>query len=178
MAEINRRTRTAFSAVTCALLVTLVAGCAPDGPAATPSDRRSPGTAAARPAGASGGAQVRAEGVDLTVTRAVAHLDHAGNGTLTMTVRNDDGVPEHLGMVATPDGGRGTLRGGKTAEGDGSMDTSGILLTSGTTVTFGGDGPRVLLHGVRGVSARHTLPVVLQFGVAGLVRLQARVVRS
>ncbi|MBR8642816.1 hypothetical protein KEF29_34715 [Streptomyces tuirus] len=175
MAGINRRARAASSALASALLVTLAAGCSHDGPATTDLDRHSHGTAAAPPVGVSGSAHVQAEGVDLTVTHAVAHLDPAGDGTLTMSVRDDDGVPDHLGMVATPDGGRGTLRGGKSDEGAGSMDTAGILLTSGTTVTFGGDGPRVLLRQVRGVTARHTLPVQLQFGVAGLVRLQARV---
>ncbi|MES4891302.1 hypothetical protein [Streptomyces sp. NPDC096012] len=114
--------------------------------------------------------------VDLTITEAVAHLDHSGDGSLSMEVRNDNGVPEHLGMVATPDGGRGVLVGGKSAEGDGSLSTAGTLLMSGSTVTFGGKGdPRVLLHGVHGVTAAHTLSVALQFGVAGLVRFQARV---
>ncbi|QHA09976.1 hypothetical protein GQF42_34035 [Streptomyces broussonetiae] len=114
--------------------------------------------------------------VDLTITDAVAHLDRSGDGSLHMTVRNDDGVHEHLGMVATPRGKRGELVGGKSAEGDGSLSTAGILVTSGTSVTFGSaDGPRVLLHHVHGVSTRQILPVALQFGVAGLVRFQARV---
>ncbi|MFI9082353.1 hypothetical protein ACIGW8_39190 [Streptomyces sioyaensis] len=113
--------------------------------------------------------------MNLTVMHAVVHLDAAGHGTLTMGVRNDDGVTEHLGMVATPDNGRGTLVGGKSAEGDGSLSTAGILLQTGTTVTFDGNGPRVLLGHVRGITARHTLPVALQFGVAGLIRLQVPV---
>ncbi|MFF7074565.1 hypothetical protein [Streptomyces pseudovenezuelae] len=128
------------------------------------SDQHTPGEATAQ-----------ARGVDLTVTHAVAHLDRSDDGTLTMTVRNDDGVPEHLGMVATPDRGRGTLVGGKSAQGNGMLDTAGILLLDGSSVTFDGDGPRVLLHHVHGVTAQHTLPVVLQFGVAGLVRVRAQV---
>lgn len=118
--------------------------------------------------------RVEVADVDLTITDAVAHLDRSGDGSLTMRVRNEDGVPEHLGMVATPDGGRGDLVGGKSVEGNGSLSTAGILLLSGTTVTFR-SGPSVLLHHVRGVTARHTLPLALQFGVAGLVHLQARV---
>ncbi|MGW7426030.1 hypothetical protein ACWGJB_39410 [Streptomyces sp. NPDC054813] len=50
--------------------------------------------------------------VDMTITNAVAQLDRSGDGSLGMTVRNDDGVPEHLGMVVTPGGGRGVLVGG------------------------------------------------------------------
>ncbi|WP_234377129.1 hypothetical protein [Streptomyces sp. TP-A0356] len=117
--------------------------------------------------------------VDMTITDAVAHLDRSGDGSLSMEVRNNDGVPEHLGMVATPVGGRGELVGGKSAGGDGSLSTAGILLLSGTTVTFGsGNGPRVLLHRVHGVTAAHTLPVSLQFGIAGLVRFEVRVASS
>ncbi|WNM32558.1 hypothetical protein RKE30_20135 [Streptomyces sp. Li-HN-5-11] len=120
---------------------------------------------------------VKVADVDLTITDAVAHLDRSGDGSLSMSVRNDDDAPEHLGMVATPGGGRGVLVGGKSAEGNGSLSTAGILLLSGTTVTFGTRGPRILLHQAH-VTSRHTLPVTLQFGVAGMVRLQARVTSS
>jgi hypothetical protein len=95
-----------------------------------------------------------------------------------MSVRNDGAVPEHLGMVATPDKERGELVGGKSAEGNGSLSTAGILVLSRTTVVFRGDGPRVDLHHVHGITARHTLPLSLQFGVAELVHLQARVASS
>ncbi|WP_329533153.1 hypothetical protein OG568_24855 [Streptomyces sp. NBC_01450] len=73
--------------------------------------------------------------VHMTIADTVARLDRSGDGSLSMTVRNDDGVTEHLGMVATPDGGRGVLVGGKSAEGNGSLSAAGILLLSGTTVT-------------------------------------------
>lgn len=55
------------------------------------------------------------------------------------------------------------------------LGTAGILLLDGTTVTFGGDGPRVRLRHVHDVTAHHTLPVALQFGVAGLIQVQAQV---
>ncbi|MBC9729212.1 hypothetical protein [Streptomyces sp. TRM68367] len=168
MADINQRTRAVLAAVSIAALIALTAGCANDNAAAPAPEATGPTTGPGR-------ADVQAPGVDLTVTHAVAHLDAAGDGTLTMAVRNEDGVPEHLGMVATPDGGRGALVGAKAVEGNGSLATAGILLQTGTTVTFGGNGPRVLLTHVKGVTNHHTLPVSLQFGVAGLVRLQARV---
>jgi len=119
-----------------------------------------------------GQVSVQVGDVDLTITHAVAHLDASGTGTVTMTVRNGSGVPEHLDMVGTPDGGRGALTGG-TGKGSGSMDGAGILLQPGTTVTFGSNGPSIDLTGVHGVTAAHTLPLALQFGVARLVRLSA-----
>lgn len=120
-----------------------------------------------------GQVSVKVADIDLTITRAIAHLDASGNGTLTMTVRNNSGVPEHLDMVGTPDAGRGAIAGGNGKD-SGSLDGAGILLRSGSTVTFGGgDGPTVRLTGVKGVTAAHTLPLALQFGVARLVRLSA-----
>lgn len=124
-----------------------------------------------------GGVSVRIAGIDLTITDAVAHIGRSGGGTLTMSVRNNSSVPEHLGMVATPDDGRGVLVGGRSTEGNGSLSTAGILLQPGTTVAFDadGDGPSVELPEARSAGARRTLPVTLQFGVAGLVHLEARV---
>ncbi|KIE25629.1 hypothetical protein LK08_18070 [Streptomyces sp. MUSC 125] len=168
----STRPHTVLAVSVSTALVLLTAGCSQDvhtGAAAT-----APAVSAAAP----GQVSVRTSGADLTITDAVAHLDRSGDGTLSMTVRNDDGVPEHLGMVATPDSGRGVLVGGKAANGNGSLATAGILLLSGTSVTFGGHGPRVLLHHVHGMTAEHTLPLALQFGVAGLVHFQARVASS
>ncbi len=159
-----------LAVATSALLASLTAGCAHDSPTATPS---TPGSAVAT--STPGEATARPQGIDLTVTHAAAHLDRSGDGTLTMTVRNEDGVPEHLGMVATPGRERGTLVGGKSTKGIGMLDTAGILLPDGSTVTFDGDGPHVLLRHVHGITPRHMLPIALQFGVAGLVRVQAQV---
>ena len=117
---------------------------------------------------------VRASGVDLTITDAVAHLDRTGTGTLTMTVRNGTSVPEHLDMVGTPDAGRGMLNGAVTGV-NGSLTTAGVLIQPGSTVTFGGTGPGIRLTHVRGVTSARTLPLVLEFGVARLVHLTARV---
>ncbi|MFR0355594.1 hypothetical protein [Streptomyces sediminimaris] len=166
------RTRTLLAASLSVALAALTAGCT-----SGPSSPSAPSASAGSPA-VPGRIHVQVADVDLTITDAVAHLDHSGDGSLSMAVRNDDGVPEHLAMVSTPDGGRGRLTGAKSAEGNGSLSTAGILLRDGTTVTFGAGGPRVLLHHVQGVTARHTLPVALQFGVAGLVRFQARVASS
>jgi copper(I)-binding protein len=121
---------------------------------------------------------VQAPDVDLDITDAVAHLDAAGNGTLTMTVRNGSSVPEHLDMVATPGGGRGSIVGG-SHKGSGALETAGISLRPGTTVVFGGSGnPVIRFTAVGGVTAAHTLPLALEFGVARLVHLTALVATS
>ncbi|WP_335971393.1 hypothetical protein [Streptomyces sp. CA2R106] len=170
----SRIPRAARAVAGAAALVALATGCSHSGSAhAAPS--QSP-TAADTP----GRAVVHEDGVDLTISDAVAHLDSAGNGTLTMAVRNDSGVPEHLDMVGAPDAGRGAIAGrttGKTGD-PGSLMDAGIYLPDGTTVTFGGAGPTVTFTGVHGVTAQHTLPLMLQFGVARLVHLSARVVTT
>lgn len=171
MTEASARTRIPLAAALCAALVALTAGCAA-------SDHDTPADGGPSPVGTPttpGRVSVQVPGADLTINGAVAHLDRSGDGALTMSVRNEDGVPEHLDMVTTPDGGRGALAGDSSTEGNGSLSPAGILLQTGTTVTFGGSGPRILLRHVRGVTPQHTLPIALQFGVAGLVRLQARV---
>ena len=156
-----------------AVLAVLTAGCSQS---ASHGDSGSDASASADlvQSDGPGHASVKGPGIDLSVTNAVAHLDAAGNGTLTMTVHNGDGVTEHLGMVGTPDAGRGTLVAGKGLT-DGSLSNAGILLMPGSTVTFGGDGPTVRLTAVHGVTAAHTLPVILEFGVARLVHVSARV---
>jgi hypothetical protein len=116
---------------------------------------------------------IRERGTDLSISQLVAHLDPAGNGELTMTVHNAGEATDHLDMVAIPGGQRGTLEGGKGT--NGVLDTAGIAFGINTTVAFGGSGPTVQLRAVHGTTAAHTLPLTLQFGVAGLVHLQARV---
>lgn len=125
------------------------------------------------PSGAPGRVSVRAPGVDLTITDAVVHVLPSGAGTLTMTVHHGDGVPEHLAMVAAPGGGRGTLTGAPKGS-DGMLTTAGILLPADSTVTFGrAKGPAVTLEKVPDAASAHTLPLLLEFGVARLVRLSA-----
>lgn len=47
------------------------------------------------------------------------------------------------------------------------------LILSGTSVALGGSGPHVLLRHVHRVTAAPTLPLTLQVGVTGLLRLRA-----
>ena len=172
----KRNARAVPAVFLAAALALLTAGCAGTGDDARPSGT----TASAGPTpgvtSAPGRVAVRFADVDLAVTDAEAHLGRSG-GTLSMTVRNNGSVPEHLGMVATSAGGRGELVGAEGTEGTGALTTAGVLLQPGTTVTFGGaDGPRVELpRAVRVTGGQRTLPVTLQFGLAGLVHLDARV---
>jgi hypothetical protein len=160
--------RISRSVTVVAALVTLVAGCEhPSTPSVSAPDDSG--------AGPLGGIHVAANGVDLRLSGATAHLDSTGSGDLSMTVENSGSVAEHLDMVGTSDGGRGTLTGG-SGTGSGAMATSGIQILPGGKAGFGaGRGPRIHLTRVHGVTAHGTLPIVLEFGVAGLVRLQARV---
>ena len=89
-----------------------------------------------------------------------------------MTLHNGGDAPEHLAMVATPGGGRGTLQGSPTP-GDGELDTAGILIRPGTTVAFGGSGPQIRFTGIQQGTPSHTMPLALEFGIAGLIHLQA-----
>ncbi|GHJ38508.1 hypothetical protein [Streptomyces sp. TS71-3] len=125
--------------------------------------------------GPRGGVHVAANGVDVRVGRAVAHLDRSGSGSLSMTVENSGSVAEHLDMVGTPGGGRGTLSGG-SGSGNGALSTAGIAFLPGGRTSFGtGRGPRIRLVHSHGVTRAGTLPIVLEFAVVGLVHLQARV---
>ncbi len=162
----------AASAVATAFLAVLAVACSGPG-TAHPASGGSTVTTHPDP-GRVRSAVVRAAGVDLTISDAVAHLDRAGTGTLTFTVRNGTGVPEHLDMIGTPDAGRGALRGAAIGV-NGSLTTAGILIQPDSTVTFGGRGPGIRLTRVHGVTSARTLPLVLEFGVARLVHLTARV---
>jgi hypothetical protein len=167
-----RASRTARAIAASAALVALATACSHSSAHGSGATASATTTAPDIP----GQVTVKVADVDLTITDAVAHLDGSGSGTLTMAVRSASGVPEHLDMIAAPNGVRGTLFGsaGKTGTG-GSMMDAGIYLPDRTTITFGGKGPTVQFSHVRGVTATHTLPLVLQFGVARLVHLTARV---
>lgn len=118
---------------------------------------------------------MRGPGVDLVIRDAVIR-PHAsgGDAELDMTVRNASGVPEHLGAVMVTSGGAGTLSGGKRA--NGSLSSAGILIEPGSAVVFGGHGdPAVLLPVPGHRVADAPVPVIFQFGVAGLVRLRVPV---
>jgi len=153
------------------LVAALAAACA-DGRSQAPSPTGgSSGTASA--AAPPGSVTVREPGIDLTITHASVSDGAPGSRELAMTVRSDSDVEEHLAAVMTPDGGRGTLHG--TGDEDGSLSPAGILLSPGSTTDFSAHGPEITLGALHGVTTRHTLPVIFEFAMAGMVRLQVPV---
>jgi hypothetical protein len=171
MMRIRAHHRAARALIASAVLAALATGCADSATGTAEPD--APSTAAPATPG-----QVTAQGpgVDLRITHAVAHLGSSGAGTLAMTVYNGGDAPDHLDMVGTPGGGRGTLEGARDGVVDGSLSTAGVLIPVNSTVTFGSkSGPVVRLPAGHGATAAHTLPLVLEFGNARLVHLTARV---
>ncbi|MCQ4081053.1 hypothetical protein NGB36_10680 [Streptomyces sp. RB6PN25] len=161
--------RTIRAAAVSAVFAALATACS-----VSPSEPTAPTTSTSgstSPASTPGRMDVTAPGIDLRLSDVTARLNASGTGEVTMTIRNDGSVPEHLDMIAAPGGSRATLQGGSAV--DGSMTSAGILLQPGSTTTFGGHGPHVLFQDVHGTTAIHTLPLTLEFGVAGLVHVQA-----
>lgn len=146
-------------------------------PAAHHTTAGHPATSQSAPSSPPGQAEIHTGAVDLSIMHATVHLGASGNGTLTMTVHNGGAAPEHLDMVATPGGGRGTIQGGK-GNGNGSMTSAGVLFRPDSTVAFGGSGPLVRFTAVQGMTTSRTLPLALEFGIAGLVHLDAVVQES
>ena len=169
--------RTCRTAAAVATLLMLATACAKAPQPAPPNPAPAGPAAGATPGSTPGRVSVKETGADLLITDAVARLNASGSGELTMEVHNGGGVPEHLAMIGTPDSGRATLQGGRGT--NGSPSSAGILIQPDSTVAFGSaGGPRALLAKVHGITAHHTVPLFLQFGVAGLVNLQARVTTS
>ncbi|MGF1431012.1 hypothetical protein ACQRUO_31520, partial [Kitasatospora sp. LaBMicrA B282] len=131
------------------------------------------GGPAAPSAGGPGELSESANGVSVQITDARVHPAAAGGGELTMTVHNSGSVPEHLALVLPAGGGQATVQ-DPTAPGAG-VTQAGVLLKPGSTTTFGAQGPRVLLQGAPLPPAGQSLTVKLEFGVLGMVTLQAPV---
>ena len=117
--------RTARAAAVSAALVALATACSGEQPTEPTAPTTSSSGSSSAAVTSAGRPDVTAPGIDLPITDAVAHLGASRSGDLTMTVRNGGNAPEHLDMVAAPDGNRGTVRGGHAV--DGSMTSAGIL---------------------------------------------------
>ncbi|MCD0485426.1 hypothetical protein LO771_24330 [Streptacidiphilus sp. ASG 303] len=164
------------SSRTSAVLPALLAGAAvltacsghappPDGPSGTAAGPPVPGTV--RITSSAG-----PYGPALTITRAAVRRDAQGREELVMTVHNDGRAPEHLAFVQTPHATHVAVEGA----GPGDVpSTAGVSLPPHGEVSFGGHGPRLVLEHPHGLEPGHAAPFLLEFGVAGLVRLQAPV---
>jgi hypothetical protein len=112
---------------------------------------------------------MRARNVDLTIKDAVVELGPSGQARLDFTVDNEGPVTEHLSVVSVPGMGQATLEG--SAGPVNALSTAGIMIDSGSSATFGAGTPSVVLPSGNGLKAGGTSPVLLEFGVAGLVHL-------
>lgn len=116
---------------------------------------------------------MKARNVDLDISGAAVVLDPSGTAYVRMTVRNLGPAAEHLGMVSFDDGSQATLKGDTAPVG--SLSTAGVRLESGVATAFGAPSsakqPSIALPAGTAVKAGGTEPVMLMFGIAGLVRL-------
>jgi hypothetical protein len=112
--------------------------------------------------------------VDLRIDKAAVHLGAAGGAQLEMGVTNSGPVTEHL-AVAAVQGKVATLE-GATAN---AKSIAGVLIASGSTASFGApNGPKVLLTNGAALKAGGTVPVMLQFGIAGMVTIDVPVLST
>ena len=116
---------------------------------------------------------MKARNVDLEITAATVSLAPSGSAYLDFTVDNLGPVTEHLALVSVPGSGSGTLTG--AAAGNGALSTAGIQIASGGSTVFDAKAPSIVLPPVKGLKAGATLPVLLEFGIAGLVHLDVPV---
>ncbi|WP_052438991.1 hypothetical protein [Streptacidiphilus jiangxiensis] len=115
---------------------------------------------------------VTSRNVDLKIIKAAVHLGASGGAQLEMGVTNAGPVTEHLAVVAV-EGKRATLQGAPATN---PLSVAGVLIASGSTASFGAaNGPRVVLTNGAALKVGGTVPVMLQFGVAGMVRIDVPV---
>ena len=113
---------------------------------------------------------MRARNVDLAIKDAAVHLGASGTtALLEFTVDNQGPVAEHLDLVSVPGIGQATLQGSTGATN--ALSTDGVVIYSDSSATFGTKAPSITLSTVKGLKAGGTTQVLLEFGVAGLVRL-------
>ncbi|MBC3843704.1 hypothetical protein GXW82_36265 [Streptacidiphilus sp. 4-A2] len=88
---------------------------------------------------------------------------------MDFTVDNEGPVTEHLAVVSVPGIGQAALQGSSGPVN--ALSTAGIMIDSGSSATFGAAAPSVELPSAKGLKAGGTSPVLLEFGIAGLVHL-------
>ncbi|WP_371500773.1 hypothetical protein OG871_28980 [Kitasatospora sp. NBC_00374] len=163
--------RAAAAPLATALLV-LLTGCTSG--ATTPSDK------AGTTSSAVGSLTVKSFRAHLELTDGLLQAQPSGAAELTVTVRNEGSVPEHLAQVSTAANGRSAFQAGKGPEN--LLSTAGVLIRPGESVTFGGDGPRILFPAPATPPAATaattgggaSVDTIMIFAVAGLVHLPAK----
>ncbi|RAG87103.1 hypothetical protein DN069_03035 [Streptacidiphilus pinicola] len=165
----RHRSRAAIALPVLALSAALaLSGCSSGG-----VQRELPGTAQSSSSVGPEGTDFSVQGrnVDLRITQAAVRLGTTGGAQLQMGVDNAGPVTEHLALAAVE---------GKVATLDGTANnaksTAGVLIASGTTASFGAaDGPKIVLTNGAALKVGGTVPVMLQFGIAGMVRIDVPV---
>jgi hypothetical protein len=113
--------------------------------------------------------------VDLKISKAAVHLGAAAGAQLEMSVTNAGPVTEHL-AVALMDGHPATLTGAATMN---PLSTAGVVIPAGATGAFGvPHGPAIVLTNGTALKAGGTATVMLQFGIAGLIKLDVPILSS
>ncbi|WP_042428856.1 hypothetical protein [Streptacidiphilus anmyonensis] len=166
------RSRAAIALPALALSAALaLSGCASGG-----VQRELPGTAQSSASVGADGTDYSVQGrnVDLRIDKAAVHLGATGGAQLEMGVTNSGPVTEHLALAAVQ---------GKVATLDGAADNAksvaGVLIGSGSTASFGAaNGPKVVLTNGAALKPGGTVPVMLQFGIAGMVRIDVPVLAN
>lgn len=158
--------RALCAAAAAAVVAVLAAGCS-----SGTVQRVAPGVAKSSESTSADGTSwsMVARNVDLTITDAAVHLGASGTARLEFTVDNKGPVTEHLGMVSVPGLGQANLVGSTGPVN--ALSTAGIMIDSDSSATFGTSAPAVALPSTKGLTAGGTTPVLLEFGLAGLVHL-------
>ena len=167
--------RALCAAAAAAVVVVLAAGCSGGGSGGGNVQRVAPGVAQSSESTSADGTSwsMRARNVDLTITDAAVHLGAAGTARLEFSVDNKGPVTEHLAMVSVPGLGQANLVGSTGPVN--ALSTAGIMIDSQSSATFGASAPAVALPSAKGLTAGGTTPVLLEFGIAGLVHLNVPV---
>ncbi|WP_037602287.1 hypothetical protein [Streptacidiphilus rugosus] len=167
----RHRSRAAFALSALALSAALaLSGCAGSG-----VQREEPAAAQSSiSTGADGtNLSLRGRNVDLRITKAAVHLGASGGAQLGLAVDNAGPVTEHLAL-ASVDGVQAKLVGGDPKANP--LSVAGVLIASGTTAQFGVPGaPKIVMTNGAALKPGGTVPVMLQFGVAGMIRMDVPV---
>ncbi|MEZ0070556.1 hypothetical protein ABIA32_006609 [Streptacidiphilus sp. MAP12-20] len=170
----RHRSRAAFALSALALSAALaLSGCAGSG-----VQREEPGAAQSSIRTSADGTDLSLLGrnVDLKISKAAVHLGAPGGAQLELGVVNSGPVTEHL-AVASVAGKVADLSGGDPHANP--LSTAGVLIASGTTAEFGSaNGPKIVMTNGAALKPGGTVPVMLQFGVAGMIRLDVPVLAN
>jgi hypothetical protein len=149
--------------------VLALSGCAGSG-----VQRQAPGAAQSSVRTSSDGTDLSLEGrnVDLQISKAAVHLAAPGGAQLEMKVTNAGPVAEHLAVASV-----GPHVANVTGSAANPLSVAGVLIEgyNGTAQFGAAGGPEITLPAGDAPKAGSTVTVMLQFGVAGMVRLDVPV---